>query len=125
MNGMPVPPGLWQEARNSDGRVYYYNVQTKATQWIKPLELMTPVEVCILCLCIYIYILLKYRFLANAGRSTMERIHCGGWTKVLVQHRNQGEFVGDARCLQKCSRAEPAAPETGSCVSFARVFTSC
>ncbi|OJD28208.1 hypothetical protein ACJ73_00391 [Blastomyces percursus] len=44
MNGMPVPPALWQEARNSDGRVYYYNVQTKATQWTKPLELMTPAE---------------------------------------------------------------------------------
>ncbi|KAJ5158853.1 WW/Rsp5/WWP [Penicillium coprophilum] len=35
---------LWQEARNADGRVYYYNVQTKATQWTKPKELMTPVE---------------------------------------------------------------------------------
>lgn len=36
---------LWQEARNADGRVYYYNVQTKATQWAKPAELLTPVEV--------------------------------------------------------------------------------
>lgn len=45
MNGMPGAPSLWQEARNADGRVYYYNVQTKATQWAKPLELMTPVEV--------------------------------------------------------------------------------
>ncbi|KMU90851.1 fas-ligand associated factor 1 [Coccidioides immitis H538.4] len=39
-------PLLWQEARNSEGRVYYYNVQTKATQWAKPFELMTPSEVC-------------------------------------------------------------------------------
>ncbi|KAI9674780.1 MAG: hypothetical protein M1817_001684 [Caeruleum heppii] len=38
------PPGLWQEARNADGRVYYYNSQTKETQWTKPLELMTPAE---------------------------------------------------------------------------------
>lgn len=36
---------LWQEARNAEGRAYYYNVQTKATQWTKPQELMTPVEV--------------------------------------------------------------------------------
>ncbi|KAJ5562008.1 hypothetical protein N7535_003529 [Penicillium sp. DV-2018c] len=36
---------LWQEARNDAGRVYYYNVQTKATQWNKPTELMTPVEI--------------------------------------------------------------------------------
>lgn len=54
MNGMPGPPGLWQEARNSDGRVYYYNVQTKATQWDKPLELMTPIEVS-LCAHLFTY----------------------------------------------------------------------
>lgn len=48
MNPMNAPSGtsaLWQEARNADGKVYYYNVQTKATQWTKPVELMTPVEV--------------------------------------------------------------------------------
>lgn len=45
MNGPSGAPALWQEARNADGRVYYYNVQTKATQWAKPVELMTPVEV--------------------------------------------------------------------------------
>ncbi|KAI9840349.1 MAG: hypothetical protein M1838_004118 [Thelocarpon superellum] len=42
--GRPGPPGLWQEARNADGRVYYYNTQTKATQWTKPEDLMTPAE---------------------------------------------------------------------------------
>ena len=47
-NGTMASPGLWQEARNSDGRVYYYNTQTKATQWNKPLELMTPAEVFVL-----------------------------------------------------------------------------
>ncbi|KAJ5091876.1 hypothetical protein NUU61_006746 [Penicillium alfredii] len=44
MSGPSGPPALWQEARNSDGRPYYYNVQTKVTQWTKPNELMTPVE---------------------------------------------------------------------------------
>ncbi|CEN62236.1 Putative Formin binding protein [Aspergillus calidoustus] len=44
MNGPGGPAALWQEARNAEGRVYYYNVQTKATQWAKPVELMTPVE---------------------------------------------------------------------------------
>ncbi|OQD77970.1 hypothetical protein PENDEC_c002G02296 [Penicillium decumbens] len=47
MNPTNAPSGapvLWQEARNTDGRVYYFNVQTKATQWAKPVELMTPVE---------------------------------------------------------------------------------
>jgi hypothetical protein len=51
MNGMnginghaPAPP-LWQEACNADGRVYYYNTITKATQWTKPEDLMTPAEV--------------------------------------------------------------------------------
>ena len=45
MDGFGGLPTLWQEARNADGRVYYYNAQTKATQWTKPLELMTPAEV--------------------------------------------------------------------------------
>ncbi|GME23125.1 Formin binding protein [Neofusicoccum parvum] len=37
-------PGLWQEARTADGRVYYYNTQTKVTQWTKPNDLLTPAE---------------------------------------------------------------------------------
>src|SRR5271156_3261008 len=45
MNGLPTPPTTWQEARTAEGKVYYYNVHTKATQWTKPIELMTPVEV--------------------------------------------------------------------------------
>jgi pre-mRNA-processing factor 40 len=45
MNGHSAPPSLWQEARNADGRVYYYNTITKATQWTKPEDLMTPAEV--------------------------------------------------------------------------------
>ncbi|KAL3428054.1 FF domain-containing protein [Phlyctema vagabunda] len=44
INGHMVPPVLWQEAKNNDGRVYYYNTITKATQWTKPEELMTPAE---------------------------------------------------------------------------------
>jgi pre-mRNA-processing factor 40 len=45
MNASSGVPALWQEARNPEGRVYYYNTQTKATQWTKPVELMTGVEV--------------------------------------------------------------------------------
>ena len=45
VNGLPGSASLWQEARNAEGRVYYYNTQTKATQWTKPPELMTPAEV--------------------------------------------------------------------------------
>lgn len=45
MNGIHPSPGLWQEARAPDGRVYYYNTATKATQWVKPVDLMTPLEV--------------------------------------------------------------------------------
>ena len=44
-NGVAASPGLWSEARNAEGRVYYYNTVTKATQWVKPAELMTPAEV--------------------------------------------------------------------------------
>jgi len=44
-NGVAAPPALWSEARNAEGRVYYYNTVTKATQWTKPTDLMTPAEV--------------------------------------------------------------------------------
>jgi len=36
---------VWQEFRHNDGRLYYYNSVTKATQWTKPSELMSPTEV--------------------------------------------------------------------------------
>lgn len=42
MNGLPA---LWAEARAADGRVYYYNTQTKATQWTKPEDLNAGPEV--------------------------------------------------------------------------------
>lgn len=45
MNGLPLNPVVWQEARTAEGRVYFYNAHTKATQWTKPIELMTPQEV--------------------------------------------------------------------------------
>ncbi|KAL4813725.1 hypothetical protein BDW67DRAFT_192730 [Aspergillus spinulosporus] len=44
LNAPTGPASLWQEARTPEGRAYYYNIQTKATQWTKPVELMTPVE---------------------------------------------------------------------------------
>ncbi|MCJ1292200.1 hypothetical protein MMC34_003750 [Xylographa carneopallida] len=47
-NGIAGPPGLWNEARNAEGRVYYYNTQTKSTQWTKPVELMSLAERAIL-----------------------------------------------------------------------------
>lgn len=37
---------LWQEAKSPDGRTYYYNTVTKATQWTKPEDLLSPQEVC-------------------------------------------------------------------------------
>lgn len=45
MNGLPPNPVVWQEARHVDGRVYYFNTQTKATQWTKPEALMSEAEV--------------------------------------------------------------------------------
>lgn len=80
---LQIPPALWQEARNAEGRVYYYNVQTKATQWTKPLELMTPVEVCILFL-VPLFLNTADSSPARFGKSAMERIYCCGWAQVLV-----------------------------------------
>ncbi|KAL8165977.1 hypothetical protein V2J09_007476, partial [Rumex salicifolius] len=37
----------WQEHTSADGRRYYYNKKTRQSSWEKPLELMTPIEVCL------------------------------------------------------------------------------
>ncbi len=47
VNGHYGQPNPWQEFKSPDGRVYYYNPTTKATQWTKPEEMMTPAEVCV------------------------------------------------------------------------------
>ncbi|RCI15649.1 hypothetical protein L249_3586 [Ophiocordyceps polyrhachis-furcata BCC 54312] len=53
MNGWanPPPPGgpqppAWKEHFTPNGRAYYYNSVTKATQWSKPEDLMSHAEVC-------------------------------------------------------------------------------
>ncbi|QRV73843.1 pre-mRNA-processing protein prp40 [Ceratobasidium sp. AG-Ba] len=40
-----APPGLWAEYRNPEGRIYWYNTQTKVSSWEKPEDLKTPFEV--------------------------------------------------------------------------------
>jgi hypothetical protein len=35
----------WVEYRGPDGRVYYHNAAMGKTQWTKPEEMLTPVEV--------------------------------------------------------------------------------
>ncbi|KAI1386714.1 uncharacterized protein F4822DRAFT_411032 [Hypoxylon trugodes] len=44
VNGHYGQPNPWQEYKSPDGRVYYYNSITKATQWTKPEDLMSPAE---------------------------------------------------------------------------------
>jgi pre-mRNA-processing factor 40 len=99
INGHAAVPALWQEARNADGRVYYYNTITKETQWTKPEELMTPAEVS----SIFIFLTsddILTSYTARSSKPAMERIHSGRWPEVLVQHRDQTELMGNARCLQ-------------------------
>jgi hypothetical protein len=80
-NGMPGGASIWQEARNADGRVYYYNVQTKATQWAKPVDLMTPVEVCSL---VFDVLHPTNDPSARIIKPAMEGIYCRRWSQVLV-----------------------------------------
>ena len=40
MNGSAV----WAVTRTPEGREYYYNQETKKTQWVKPDELLTPAQ---------------------------------------------------------------------------------
>lgn len=106
MNGAPAGQSLWQEARNSDGRVYYYNVQTKATQWEKPVELMTPVEVRAPFSGVFWRSSnMPCPYEARLDESTMEGVHSREWPKVLVQHRDKAKHLGHARGLQECACA--------------------
>lgn len=91
MNPASSAPGgssLWQEARNADGRVYYYNVQTKVTQWAKPAELLTPVEVSFNNHRMVFYANYANRTLtiARSFESAMEGIYCRRRKEILVQH---------------------------------------
>ncbi|CAE6462005.1 unnamed protein product [Rhizoctonia solani] len=43
MASLPAP-GSWTEYRNPEGRVYWYNTQTKLSSWEKPEELKSPFE---------------------------------------------------------------------------------
>lgn len=128
MNGPGGASALWQEARNADGRAYYYNVQTKATQWTKPIELMTPVEVRIPVVtypvnehCANQLYLLR---IARPSGSALERIYSGWWAQILVQHGKQTKHVGDARGLQECARTGSSSSSHASCVSYFLVFYS-
>lgn len=73
INGHAVAPVLWSEARNAEGRVYYYNTITKATQWTKPEELMTPAEVSSLR-CPYEYRILTY-LVARSCKPALEGVY--------------------------------------------------
>lgn len=91
---LTINPGaaLWQQAQNAEGRVYYYNVQTKATQWTKPQELMTPVEVCTRP---HNVMSLTDFFAARSRKPAMEGTHYRCRTQVLVPHRNQAKHMGN------------------------------
>ncbi|KAK9325594.1 hypothetical protein V1517DRAFT_313765 [Lipomyces orientalis] len=41
---MSSSTSLWQEHKAADGRVYYYNTQTRESSWTKPDALLTPKE---------------------------------------------------------------------------------
>lgn len=108
-------PGLWQEAHNADGRAYYYNVQTKATQWTKPRELMTPVEVREKITVIIVS--LTNFYLASTGKSTLEGVYHRCRAQILVQYRKQTEHMGDSGSLQRCACAGTCCDLTPSRVS--------
>ena len=98
INGIGGPPAQWSEARNADGRVYYYNTQTKATQWTKPQELMSPAEVSsAICLNVGIPCL---QAVASISKSAMERVHRRRRAEVLVQYGvKTGLFLRASYCV--------------------------
>lgn len=96
----------WVEYSAPDGRVYYHNAGTGKTQWTKPEEMMTPVEVSRdeeLPTMLHSIRLDTDLNAARPSESAMERILGRRWPEVLVQHRDSKEFMGDARSLQEGS----------------------
>ena len=94
----PPAAALWHEYRTPDGRVYYSNAVTKATQWTKPEDMMSPAEVRAPNLVCSADV---DKAAARSGKSAVEGIHSRGRSQVLVQYRDQAELVGDARRLQE------------------------
>ena len=87
MNGINGA-ALWSQASTPEGRVYYYNTQTKATQWTKPSELMTPAEVGEPHPRFQSMSLFN---IASSCESTMEGIRLK-WKKILVLARPQPTY---------------------------------
>ena len=130
MNGAPGPygqPNPWQEHKTPEGRVYYYNPLTKVTQWTKPEDMMTPAEVRIPNMVDGVFPFCdELRILTNLASTTarprqptMERIHSRRWQEVLVQHRDEAEFLGDARGLQNRHRS---GCHTWVSIKYKRIF---
>lgn len=74
---------VWQEFRHSDGRLYYFNSVTKATQWTKPPDLMNPTEVS--ARQHFLNYQFAHKFTACPLESALERVHGARRSKVLVQ----------------------------------------
>lgn len=77
------PPSAWKEHFTEDGRAYYYNAATKATQWTKPEELMSSGEASTLR-----FSPTDNRMLtastARPCEPALEGIHCRGRSQILV-----------------------------------------
>lgn len=87
MNGYGSPYGqpasAWQEHHTPDGRAYYYNATTKVTQWTKPEDMMSSAEVR-LAILFYVVRCHANMFQARPCEPTLEGVHGGGRSKVLV-----------------------------------------
>jgi len=101
INAPSGPASLWQEARNkADGRIYYYNVQTQATQWQKPVELMTPVEVCTLASLPFFYSMRITDNLCSVYSARWRINH--GKNRLLITDENTGTTRKPSKVLGIC-----------------------
>jgi len=75
VNGTGPSPGLWQEARTPEGKLYYYHSQTKATSWTKPVESTAEVRLDYL----------QRSIVANCGSSELLQLSHGKKPRRLME----------------------------------------
>ncbi|KAF2431099.1 hypothetical protein EJ08DRAFT_632807 [Tothia fuscella] len=94
-------PPVWREARNADGRIYYFHSITQETKWEKPAELMTAAE----------RNLQWKEFTAPGGRKYWNNAESGVTTWDMPAEVKAAQEEAQNQALQHSTPTRPSAPQ--------------